>query len=93
MAKVILGGQLLSLLLSLLVTPVAYSLWDDLAKRTKRIAGWFARRSRRPEPAADVAKETVLRRAGGVGARFRAATGRTAITRPHGVVPKSPTPR
>ncbi|QJW96532.1 efflux RND transporter permease subunit [Frigoriglobus tundricola] len=63
MAKVILGGQLLSLLLSLLVTPVAYSIWDDLLHRGKRIAAWATRRrarAARPEPAPDEMKETVL---------------------------------
>jgi HAE1 family hydrophobic/amphiphilic exporter-1 len=45
MAKVIIGGQALSLLLTLLVTPVAYSLWDDFTRLFQRLAARISRRS------------------------------------------------
>ena len=45
MAKVILGGQTLSLLLTLLVTPVAYSLWDDFTNLWNRASGRLFRRT------------------------------------------------
>jgi HAE1 family hydrophobic/amphiphilic exporter-1 len=51
-AIVVIGGQSMALLLTLLVTPVAYSLFDDIAH--SRVWGWFGRlfRGRRPELAA-----------------------------------------
>jgi len=50
MAKVILGGQALSLLLTLLVTPVAYSLFDGLGRWLR---GVFRGRAKSAAPAAE----------------------------------------
>ncbi|MGH7962079.1 MAG: efflux RND transporter permease subunit, partial [Candidatus Binatia bacterium] len=61
-AVVIIGGQSLCLLITLLVTPVAYSLFDDMETRLARLPAMLRRaagRLRRPRPAATPATSRV----------------------------------
>jgi HAE1 family hydrophobic/amphiphilic exporter-1 len=57
MAKVIIGGQMLSLLLALLVTPVTYSLLDSISTRARRVwrRMFGEKRSPAPQPQAEPA--------------------------------------
>jgi len=60
MAKVILGGQLLSLFLSLLITPVSYSLWDDISRSSGQLRRSIGRRltvTRKPKPPPVIVEE------------------------------------
>jgi HAE1 family hydrophobic/amphiphilic exporter-1 len=51
MAVTIIGGQILCLLLTLLITPVVYSYFDDLREwHPARLFGWLRRAGRAPTP-------------------------------------------
>src|SRR5207302_11201023 len=63
-ARVIIGGQALSLLITLLITPVAYSLFDDAGRwLPNAIARLRAVRRTRHEPDVDAEPEPVPQRA------------------------------
>jgi len=56
MAKVIIGGQALSLLITLLIVPVAYSFFDDVGERFVRVRDRWKKRSEEAEVSVSTAE-------------------------------------
>ncbi|MBI3950895.1 MAG: efflux RND transporter permease subunit, partial [Acidobacteria bacterium] len=61
-AAVVIGGQTLSLLLTLIVTPIAYSIFDDIGATTARWRAFVLRARPFTEPLATVLRAVLLRR-------------------------------
>ena len=57
---VIIGGVLTSTLLTLVVIPVFYTLWDDLKKLTLRAIHWVQAHLKRPAPVSALTPPEVL---------------------------------